>query len=352
MTLSFHNIILLMLCQYISCATRFLICYNACMCHAVLRHRWTIVVAGSLLAIVIIFVIIQQTAQSPADKSPGSSEHPLVPQTTQQKPTFTFPAGGKTLLPAHRFVALYGTPDLAVLGSLGEQPVEQAIARVKALAAEYQPFSDEPIYPAFEIISTIAAAEATPNGDYSREISIEKLRPWVDAAKSAGVYVILDLQPGLTDFLTQAKQYEELLREPHVGLALDPEWRLKPGQRHMKQVGAVEANEVQLTADWLADFTKQHDLPQKLLLIHQFKLSMIANRHALNTSRTELAWLIQMDGLGAPHVKQDTWRTITADAPSGIYYGWKNFYDEDKPMLTPEQTMSTVIPKPWYVSYQ
>ena len=40
------------------------------------------------------------------------------------------------------------------------------------------------------------------------------------------MYVVLDLQPGRTDFLTQAKRYEPLLALPHVGLALDPEWRL------------------------------------------------------------------------------------------------------------------------------
>jgi hypothetical protein len=31
--------------------------------------------------------------------------------------------------------------------------------------------------------------------------------------------------------------------------------------------------------------------------------------------------------------------------------GWKNFYDEDHPMLTPEQTMA-YEPKPVMISYQ
>lgn len=319
------------------------------MYHALGKYRWLIIASGTLLGLLVIFGIYRPTLHAPS-----SSEMPEDTSTTDpiQKEQYTYPSGSRTLLPDHRLVALYGTPDLAVLGSLGEQPLDQAIARIKNIATEYQSFSEEPVYPAFEIISTIAAAEATPNGDYSHEIDIAKLRPWVDAAKAAGVYVILDLQPGLTDFLTQAKQYEELLREPHVGLALDPEWRLRPGQKHMKQIGSVTANEVQQTADWLADLTKQYDLPQKLFLIHQFKLAMITDRETLVTSRPELAWLIQMDGLGAPHVKQDTWRNVLAGAPEGIYFGWKNFYDEDKPMLTPEQTMTTVIPKPWYVSYQ
>jgi len=35
---------------------------------------------------------------------------------------------------------------------------------------------------------------------------------------------------GLHLFLDQAKRYAPLLRMPNVGLALDPEWRLGPGQ--------------------------------------------------------------------------------------------------------------------------
>jgi len=42
---------------------------------------------------------------------------------------------------------------------------------------------------------------------------------------------------------------------------------------------------------------------------------------------------------------------IMAGAPSGVRFGWKNFYAKDQPMLTPQQTMA-ITPMPWYVSYQ
>ena len=71
----------------------------------------------------------------------------------------------------------------------------------------------------------------------------------MDAAREAGVYVMLDLQPGRTDFLTQAKRYEELLAQPHVGLALDPEWRLGPQQLHLEQIGSVGIDEVNSVVD-------------------------------------------------------------------------------------------------------
>lgn len=318
-------------------------------------HLRLIIFTGVAVGLAIVFLLSNRSAQAPSavpDQVDNQSVQPEPEPEPEPEPPFAFPAGAQELIPSHRLVALYGTPGTPALGSLGEQSLEPALERIKKLAAQYQEFSDEKIYPTFEIITTVAAAEATDNGDYSREISIDKLKPWVDGAKEAGVYVVLDLQPGLTDFLTQAKLYEELLKQPHVGLALDPEWRLKPGQRHMKQVGTVSAAEINQTAEWLADLTKQHELPQKLMLIHQFKLSMISNRTKLDTSRPELAWLIQMDGLGNQNVKQDTWRNVTRDAPDKMFFGWKNFIDEDKPMLTPKQTMTTVKPAPWYVSYQ
>ncbi len=70
------------------------------------------------------------------------------------------------------------------------------------------------------------------------------------------------------------------------------------------------------------------------------------------------AWMRQLeasgraDGQGGQGAKQDTWRVLHQDAPSPLYWGWKNFYDEDQPMLTPEQTIAQVQPRPDMISYQ
>jgi hypothetical protein len=137
-----------------------------------------------------------------------------------------------------------------------------------------------------------------------------------------------------------------------VGLALDPEWRLKPGQRHLAQIGSVPVAEVNSVVTWLADLTARHALPQKLLVLHQFQLRMIGNRAALDTSHPELAVLIHVDGLGSQPAKQATWSALHADAPAAVAWGWKNFIDEDRPMLTVEQTMRQVRPTPDLVTYQ
>lgn len=261
------------------------------------------------------------------------------------------PGGGQTLFPGRRLVALYGHPQTTALGALGEQAPAESVTRARELAAMYQPFSAEPVVPAFEVIATVASGGPGPDGNYSNETPIEVLRPYVDAAAEAGVYVVIDLQPGRTDFVTQAQQYRELLLEPHVGLALDPEWRLEPDQVHLRQIGSVDGAEIEATADWLAELVRENALPQKLLLLHQFQQRMIRDRASLDTRRDELAVLVQMDGDGAPGDKLATWEALLQDAPEGLSFGWKNFYDEDTPTMSPEATMANT-PTPWWVSYQ
>jgi hypothetical protein len=261
------------------------------------------------------------------------------------------PGGGQILFPGRQMVALYGHPGSPVLGVLGEQGVEGAIDRAQQMAADYQPLVDVPVVPAFEIITTVATGGPGPDGNYSFEAPLDLLRPWVDAAGQAGVYVMLDLQPGRTDFLTQAKRYEELLARPYVGLALDPEWRLAPDQRHLAQIGSVTAGEVNTVVTWLADLTRAHKLPQKLLMLHQFQPRMISDREAVDTSRDELAVLIHADGFGSPGAKFQTWNLMHASPPPNVWWGWKNFIDEDSPTFTPAETMA-IEPRPLFVSYQ
>ena len=177
------------------------------------------------------------------------------------------------------------------------------------------------------------------------------LRPWVQRATAAGFYVILDLQPGRASLLAQARRYQSLLELPDVGLALDPEWKLAPGQLPLRQIGSVSIGEVNSVIRWLAGLTARYRLPQKLLVLHQFQLSMIRNERELDTRHDDLAILIHMDGQGTPASKRQTWRTITRAAPPGVFFGWKNFYVKDHPMVTPRQTIART-PRLSMISYQ
>jgi hypothetical protein len=261
------------------------------------------------------------------------------------------PGGGQVIFPGRRFVALYGHPGGAGLGVLGAQDLDASIARARAMASQYDALSDVPVVPTFEIIATVASGSAGDDGDYSNESSVESLRPWVEKAESSGLYVVLDLQPGRADPLAQAKLYTSLLELPDVGLAVDPEWALGPNQLPLKQIGSLDSSRINAVGAWLDGLTASKHLPQKLFVVHQFRLSMIGNESKLKTDYDNLALLIHMDGQGAPANKDATWRSVVATAPKGVPFGWKNFYKEDHPMLTPEQTMAHK-PQPLMISYQ
>ena len=261
------------------------------------------------------------------------------------------PGGGQLMFPGRRFVAAYGSPFTTALGILGEQGPEESVDRAEELVEQYQPHSPEPVIPAFEIIGTVAAGGPGDNGMYTNEWDPQEFAPLVDAITDAGGYAVIDLQPGRADLLDQAKIFEKMLKRPGVGLALDPEWKLQDGQQPGAQIGAVDAEEINRVIEWLADLTKESGGPQKLLILHQFSTAMITNRDQIDTSRPELAIALHADGHGTPDLKLGTWDQLRAGLSPDIWLAWKNFYDEDTPTFTPEQTMA-VEPRPWFVSYQ
>ncbi|BCJ30140.1 hypothetical protein [Actinocatenispora sera] len=260
------------------------------------------------------------------------------------------PGGGQVMFPGRRLVALYGHPGTAVLGALGAQDLPGSIARAKQVAKPYRT-GGVPVVPTFEIIATTAQASPGPDGRYSAASSVASLRPWVRAAGAAGMYVVLDLQPGRADLLDQAKRYRSLLALPYVGLALDPEWKLAAGQKPLEQIGTVDASEINRVSDWLSALTAAHRLPQKLLVLHQFQLSMIGHEDRLDLGHDNLSLLIHMDGQGSPSLKDETWSGVVGARPDGVALGWKNFYTKDHPMLTPAQTLAQ-RPRPDMISYQ
>lgn len=282
-----------------------------------------------------------------SSSSPEAVEHRLTMALGARE----LPGGGVLPFPGRHLVALYGQPRTPALGVLGEQGPGGAVKLAKRYAKDYASLVDGPVQPAFEIIATTALGSPGKDNLYSGVMPPGWIEPWVDAAEKAGILVILDLQPGRASMLDQAKKYERLLARPHVGLALDPEWKLTKDQLPLQQIGSVDVAEINEVGDWLAALVTRKNLPQKIFTIHQFRLDMIRHRGRL-ASWDELATVIHVDGSGTPGMKFDTWRAIRQDMPAGVHLGWKNFIDEDTPMLTPRQTVEQVKPFPALITYQ
>ena len=266
---------------------------------------------------------------------------------------FSLPAPGSPvygrIFPHHRVVAFYGNSSTAVLGVLGETGPAAAVGRVRAAG---EPFStpDRPVIGAFELIASVAQAGAGSDGDYSAPTALAELQPWVDTARANGMLVILDIQPGRSSFVDEVKRYEPLLRQPGVGLALDPEWRMGPGEIPGQVIGSVDAAEVNQVSAWLSGIVMEAGLPEKLFIVHQFKYSMIRNREDL-VARPGLVSVIHVDGIGSQSLKLTTYGFIHVEPPPW-YNGFKLFIDEDTNMFTPAEVFSRVDPIPDLVTYQ
>ena len=258
----------------------------------------------------------------------------------------TLPGGGLRIFPDRRVVAFYGAPQAAALGVLGIGDPDDAAKKLERQARPYATAA-RPVLPTFELIAVVAA-DAPGEGELYRTRQDDAIiRRYLKAARRAGALLLLDVQPGRSDFLTEAKALERWLREPDVGLALDPEWRMEPEEVPGQVIGSVDASEVNATTRWLADLTRRERLPQKLLLIHRFTDDMIENLSALEEPR-ELAMVINVDGFGSQAQKVAKYRDLE---PHRFHAGFKLFYEEDTGLMTPQRVLR-LRPEPEVIIYE
>ena len=282
----------------------------------------------------------------------GSSGDPTPTPSTSVTPTPTpapvppLPLGGTTILPDYFVVAYYGTATTESLGVLGEDTPDGIMPRLREAAAPYAA-SGRPVQTAYELIATIA--DGVPgDGDYNHDLSREDVQKYIDAAHRNKTLLVLDIQPGRTDFLEVAKRWKWALRDPWVGLAIDAEWRMGPGEVPGQQIGQVSAEEVNEVTEWLSAIVENNDLPQKLFLIHQFHLTMLPDIDKIEP-RPGLAMVHHVDGFGTRHLKMETYHAV--ERSDLFHMGFKLFYDEDSNMFKAPAILG-IRPEIEYVSYQ
>lgn len=295
---------------------------------------------------------LSMTSQPLVDPSPtpaptAAPSAPPAPEPTPE-PAATLPDGSTSIFGDGKFlVAYYGTAGTGALGVLGEDPPERAFQRLTKAAAPFRR-KKQPVQPVFELIVSIADRSAGPGGDYSHDIAREQVQRYIDAAHEHGALLLLDLQTGRSDFLTVAKRWAWALKDPYVGLALDPEWRMGKGQVPGTRIGSVGAAEVNRVSAWLRDLVRENDLPQKLFVLHQFRTDMVKDIQKIEPRRG-LVMVQHVDGFGTPGQKLDTYRAVAR--PGQFFMGFKLFYDEDVRRMSPAD-VHRVRPKVRFVSFQ
>lgn len=257
------------------------------------------------------------------------------------------PRGGREVLPRYRVVAYYGAPQSAELGALGIGRPDDMVAKLERQAKPYER-GGRPVMPALELIAVVAASDPGEGGRYNLRQDDATIRKYLRAARRAKALFLLDIQPGHSDFFTETTRLRKWLREPDVGLALDPEWRVGPGQVPGQVIGRVDSREINATTAWLAQLVDRLDLPQKLVVVHQFTDDMVDETQL--KARRGLAMVLNADGFGSAPVKISKYHRFTRQSP-GFGTGFKLFYHEDLGLMPPRRVLR-LKPPPDFVVYE
>ncbi len=274
-------------------------------------------------------VLPTTTAPAPAEAPPAA------PADTSASGT-QLPGGGRELLPAKRLVALYGRPGDPRLGALGQGSAVQVAGRLRALAADYAT-PGRPVLPAFELLASVAQRSPGPDRMYRKAIDPLTAARWLQVARDAGAYLVLELQGGREDFVAQARGFEGLLRQPDVGVGIDPEWRVGPSGVPGRTKGLVRAGEVNALASYLGGLVAEEDGPQKLLVVHRFTEGMLRGDGALR-SPAGVATVVDVDAIGSPAAKARTYGSLAGRLP-GVPHGLMLFPKLDGRAMSPQQVL-------------
>jgi hypothetical protein len=258
------------------------------------------------------------------------------------------PGGGYRIFGHDRFlVAYYGTAQTGAMGVLGATDPTTMQRRLMHAARPFRE-AGEQIQPVYELIVTVADRSPGPDHDYSHDIPRELVEEYVRAAHQQGALLLLDIQTGRASFPVVAKRWAWARERPWVGLALDPEWRMGPHQVPAGVIGSVSAAEVNRTSLWLSRLVQRERLPEKLFVLHQFRLTMLPDIDRI-VHRPGLAMVQHADGFGTRAQKLATYHAITR--PHQFRQGFKLFYRVDIRRFTPQQ-VRRIHPRVSFVSYQ
>ncbi|MBA2552221.1 MAG: hypothetical protein H0V10_00690 [Geodermatophilaceae bacterium] len=296
------------------------------------------------------------SATTTATSTTSTSVPPTPPATTAAPTTVTpplpeLPGGGRTIFPTYRLVGFSGGPGSIALGRLTGD-LDAAAVQIADQAAGYA--SARPVLPVFELIATVAHPFPTAEGDYSGRSDDAVIQEYLDAARRAGALLLLNVQPGRADFLPEVRAYEKWLREPDVGVALDPEWAVSPAGIPGEEYGQTTGAELDAVSTYLAQLVAEGNLPEKVMVYHQVASQVVVDEQLL-LPHPGVVPIKSVDGIGGQAEKENTWDRLMPAKPPHVHAGFKLFYTEDLRtgglLMTPEQVLA-LVPLPEYVLYE
>jgi hypothetical protein len=295
---------------------------------------------------------------APAESSPAEIPGPTQSPTPSAKPTSSaprealLPRGGREIFPHYRLVGYAGVTGASALGRLGTGPLDQRVAEMERRAKPYA--AGREILPVVEVIATIVQGSPGRDGKYRVRLSDAQIAKYHKAARKHRAVMLLNLQPGRSEFLPEAKAFQKWLKEPDVGVALDPEWAMDRGQRPGGVYGRTTGAELDKVARYLSGLVKKYRLPEKVMVYHQVASSVVRRESGLKDHDGVVA-IKSVDGLGHPGPKKNTYRVVNKSTPKFVHTGFKLFFTEDRRhggrLMTPKEVLG-LKPRPEYVMFE
>ena len=277
---------------------------------------------------------------------------PMAASSGQSAPAALVPAvPARALYTEVQAIALYGAPNTPIMGALGQYTPDDAARAVVRLAAEWDAINgDRGAIGVLHLITAVAQPHPMRDGSYLLRLGPESIGEYVEAARAHGVLLILDVQVGMAEPLAEAQRLEPFLREPFVHLALDPEFATQRYRRAPGSViGTLDVTEIRPVQAYLARIAVDHNLPPKILVLHQFTPKMLVDLDALEAS-PDVDVVVDMDGFGGKPEKLGGYNRY-ARAAYSEYAGFKLFFHWDTPVFTASELMALESP-PRYIVYQ
>jgi hypothetical protein len=288
------------------------------------------------------------SATASGSPSPSASSAP----STSSSPQPQLPRGGTDLFPRYRLVGYSGGDASAAFGRLGIGGLDARVREIERRSASYTRGGRQPL-PVLELIAVVVQAHPGPDGKYRSRIDDAQIARYLAAARRHKALLLLNIQPGRADFLPEVQSFQRWLAEPDVGIALDPEWAVGPGQTPGQVYGHTTARELNSVARWLSAFTQAHDLPDKAMVVHQLATRIISRVQDVRAYPRVQA-VLSVDGIGSRKAKEETWRTLVKRLPDTMHPGFKLFFEEDREhghLMSAPQVMR-LRPTPEYVLYE
>jgi hypothetical protein len=293
--------------------------------------------------------------QGGADAGQTRSETPPPPPAAALVPAASeLPRGGRKLFPDYRLVGFCGTPGAPELGELQGNLPNKA-RKLEAQAAKYG--DDRKLLPVFELIAVVVQSGAGKDGKYRRRVDDSIVDEYLRLARASKGILLLNIQPGQSDFVTEVKSFESYLHEPDVGIALDPEWAMRGKQTPGKYYGNTDGQTINDVAAYLSDIIEKNHLPEKALVFHQVNRQVFSVKEEADLKPFPgVAVIKSVDGLGPMHSKIETYNYLVKTMTTGVHAGFKLFFDEDtriqgSQIMSPKQVLA-LTPRPEYVMYE